>query len=445
MTDENKEKVFTVSEFIDSINVLIKKKAIVQGEIGEKIDRYPRFSFLNLLDRDKEAVLKCFVWQDRLNELGIEIKTGMEVKVEGFPEVFKKRGDFTFQVEKVGLVGEGALKRAFEILKKKLAQVGFFDPARKKSISRFCQKIGVITSKYGKGALPDFLKHLGSFGFEIYFYDVRVEGLSSIDDIVKAIHWFNENLIDIDVLVLIRGGGSWESLQSFNSEPVAKAIFGSKIPIICGVGHESDETIADWVADLRASTPTQAATILNEPWKLASSQIVEFEKNIISSVNKIYKNINGKIDIFEHSFNSEIMRTIKLKGDKLNYLTKDLNFYFQKYFEKFNKLENEFLNNFQILKSVIKEIKFRIQQSFKNLNNVFSGWLAGIESLIRKEGEKLNMVNPELLLKQGYSLTFDEFSGKIIKSIKQIKIGKNLRTKFYKGAVSSKVEKILKK
>ena len=165
----------------------------------------------------------------------------------------------------------------------------------KRSLPKFCQKIGLITSKYGKGAKPDFEKHLGNFGFEIYFYDVRVEGMFAITEIVKALHWFNEYMPDLDAIVLIRGGGSWESLQAFNSEEVARAIFGSKIPVISGIGHESDITIADLVADLRSSTPTDAAKILNEHWKLASEKIYEYEKNLVSTINHLFKNTKEKI------------------------------------------------------------------------------------------------------------------------------------------------------
>lgn len=445
MVDANKEKIFSVSEFIDFLNEdLVKKKIIIQGEIG-KVDKYPRYSFFTLLDKDTEAVLSCFVWQEQLEKSGLELEEGIEIKVFGFPEIYKPKGKLNFQVEKIGLVGEGALKQAFELLKKKLSKAGFFDPERKKLVPEFCEKIGLITSQYGKGAKPDFCRHLGNYGFQVHFYDVRVEGLSSADDIVEAIHWFNESMTDIDVLVLIRGGGSWESLQSFNSEMVARAIFASKIPVICGVGHESDETIADYVANQRVSTPGIAARALSESWELASSRVIEFEKNIISSTNKIYRNIKERIYTFRKSFDSEIIRIIESKKENLYYLAQGLNIYFKEYFEKFNRLENEFLNNFQIIKSIIKDIKFKTQQLQINLSSYSSNWFEKIKDLLIKGEEKLNMANPELRLKQGYTFTFDENSGKMIRNIQQIKIAQNIKTKFYKGVIISKVGNIFKK
>lgn len=439
-----KEKIFTVSEFIDLLNEeLVKKRVIIQGEIG-KIDKYPWYNFFSLLDKNTEAVLNCFIRQSQLEESGVRLEEGLEIKILGFPEIYKPKGRLNFQVEKIGLVGEGALKQAFELLKKKLSKLGFFALERKKSLPRFCQRIGLITSQYGKGAKPDFWKHLGNYDFEVYFYDVRVEGLSSIDDIVRAIRWFNENMTDIDALVLIRGGGSWESLQSFNSEQVAKAIFGSKIPVICGVGHESDETIADLVADIRASTPTHAAKILNDPWELASSQIITFEKGIISSANRIYKNVNETINSFEKLLNIKVVRTIKSKKEKLDYFLRNLTLGFNVYIERFNGLENKYLNNLQILKSLIKEKKLKAQQLLMNLNKNLLNWLSGINQLLKNEAEKIEMANPELRLKQGYTFTFDENTGKMIKNIQQIKIDQNIKTKFHKGSASSKVGKISK-
>lgn len=463
---ESREKIFTVSEFIDSINeILLTQRVIIQGEIGEKISRYPAYSIFYLLDKSEDAILKCFIWQEQLNTLGVELRAGLEVKVGGVPEIFKKRGDLTFQIEKIGLIGEGILKQAFEALKKKLTQSGFFDLARKKPVPRFCQKIGLITSQYGKGALPDFLKHLGNYGFKIYFYDVRVEGLSAIDDIVKAIRWFNESMLDIDVLVLIRGGGSWESLQPFNSEIVARTIFSSKIPIICGVGHETDETIADYVADLRASTPTDAARILSDPWRLALTNIFEFERNFNSLVNKILqsskkmgvfyeknldflikniiKNINEKIILFKNNLLTKTKREISSKETRINNLMQSLSYNFQKYFIKFNFLIKEFKNNFLKVEILIKNRQAETNKFLNNLIKNKNWWLEKINKLLAQQKEKLVISSPVLKLKQGYTITLDEFGG-IVKDPTRLKIDQIIKTKFSKGRVSSKVKKIEK-
>ena len=466
MNNNSKEKIFTVSEFIASTNNLIRRRVIIQGEIGEKINQYPQYSFFSLLDKNKEATLTCFVWQSKLEELGVMLEAGTEVKLEGYLKIYSKKGSLNFQIERIGLVGEGALKKAFELLKKKLSEAGFFDLEKKKSIPEFSQKIGVITSKYGKGALPDFKKHLKNFGFEIYFYDVRVEGMTAINDIVGAIQWFNQSGLETDVLVLIRGGGSWESLQAFNSEPVAKAIFASKIPIICGIGHESDETIASYVADVRASTPSIAAKILSEPWELANSQIpifennialsmnrqlkiakdglLNFERNIVLSINRKLKTVQEKLLDFEKNFYREIIKKIEIDKEKLIGLSNNLNNLFKIYFQKFYQLENSFLSNLQTLRLAAGNYKIRFNHLLKTFKYNSGDWIKDIKKLLTQEEKKLSYANPDLKLKQGYTFTFDELSGKIIRDISYVKIGSKLRTKLYGGGIFSKVEEIVK-
>jgi len=389
--------------------------------------------------------LKCFIWQDKLENLGIELKEGIEVKVFGYPKIYKSQygSEFEFEAEQIWLLGEGVLKQAFEALKRKLEKEGLFKSEFKKPIPPFCQKIGLITSKYGRGAKPDFEKHLGKFGFKIYFYDVRVEGIFALEEIVKAIHWFNENMTDLDVLVLIRGGGDWESFQAFNSEQIARAIFASKIPIICGLGHESDITIADLVADLRTSTPTDAAKILTEDWKLAKNYIFQFERVFNISIDKIFKGIKERIVSVESNLTGKIKKEISVKQKGIEVLWRDLTLNFQNYFKEFGILEREFKRNFLKIRRLIKNQKLKIEQSLKDLIENKIRFQEKIENILKQQEEKLILSSPILKLKQGYTITLDEF-GKIIKDPTKLKISQEIKTKFYKGQVLSKVKKVEK-
>ena len=151
------EKVFSVSEFLDFLNEILKpQKAIIQGEIGNKISKRSGYSIFNLLDKKDNSVLKCFIWEGKIKNLGVELEEGMEVKVSGYPKIYKSPygSGFEFEVEQIYLIGEGVLKKAFENLKNKLEKEGLFLLERKKPIPRFCERIGLITSKYGKGAKP---------------------------------------------------------------------------------------------------------------------------------------------------------------------------------------------------------------------------------------------------------------------------------------------------
>ena len=437
------EKVFSVSEFLDFLNkILVSQWAIVRGEIGEKIDKYPNYTFFNLLDKDG-SILKCFAWSEVIEALGIPLEGGMEIRVIGYPEIRKEKGELKFQVKRIELIGEGILKRQFEVLKKKLVALGYFDEKFKKPIPRFCQNIGLITSKYGKGAMKDFLTHLGKFNFQIFFYDVRVEGLLALPEIITAINYLNQNFPQLDVLVLTRGGGDWESLQPFNSEEIVKTIQASKIPIIAGIGHEDDETLADLAVDLRASTPTHAAKILNENWELALINIYEFEKNLNVLTNKIFKNIKEKIIFFEKNLTTEIKREILLKWKGLDDLMRNLNFGFQDYFREFEILEKEFKRNYLKIKSLLKNVELTVEQFLGNLIKNKSRFQKKIENLLRQQEEKLILSSPVLKLKQGYTITLDEL-GKMIKDPDKLKIGEIIKTKFYKGQVLSKIKKIEK-
>ncbi len=440
---EIQEKVFTVSEFLDFLNQRLKPcLAIVQGEVGKKVDSYPRYTFFNLLDKDG-SILKCFAWVEVIESLGIPLEEGTEIRVIGYPEIRKDRGELKFQVRGIELIGEGFLKRQFEILKKKLEALGYFNPELKKPIPRFCEKIGLITSKYGKGAKKDFLTHLGNFGFQIFFYDARVEGSFSVYEIVEAINWFNKNLPQLDVLVLTRGGGDWESLQPFNSEEIVKAIWASRIPIITGIGHEDDITLADLAADLRASTPTHAAKFLNENWKIASRDIFEFEKNFTLSINRLFKNVKERINFFQKNLTNKIENEISFRQRTLKELIRNLNYFFQTYFQKFILLEKEFKKNFLKIKILIKSQKTKIEEILKNLIENKNIWRKRVENLLKQQEEKLIISNPNLKLKQGYTITLDEF-GKIIKDPTKLRISQVIKTNFYKGQVLSKVKKVEK-
>lgn len=459
------ERVFTVSEFLDFINEALRPcRAIIQGEIGEKINNYPRFTFFRLLDKNN-SILECFTWREKIESLGMELESGMKIRVIGYPEVRRDKGELKFQVERIELIGEGILKKQFEILKKKLSALGYFDLKFKKPIPRFCENIGIITSKYGKGGLKDFKTHLENFGLRVFFYDTRVEGSFAIPEIQEGIRWFNQNLPKIDVLVLTRGGGGWESLQPFNSEELAKAIFASKIPIITGIGHEDDETLVDFVADLRASTPTHAAEILSENWKSASVKVYEFKKNINVSINNLLRNFKEKVHFFEGSFNSIISKTCgyinekiiffeknlitKVKGEilleqkGLDSLVRNLSLGFQNYFRELEILERGFKRNFLKIKSLIKNQKIKIEQFLENLIKNKNRWREEMEDLLKQQEGKLIPSSPQLKLKQGYTITSDEF-GKIIKDPTRLKIKQTIQTKFYKGRIFSTINKIKK-
>lgn len=254
---------FSVSQFVEFLNVALSTAVFPEGVAieGEVIEyRMSQQKWIWFKLKDESSTVECFatVWQ-----LRTPLEDGMKVRVHGVPKVHAKSGKFSVTVERVELMGEGALRRAFELLKKKLEAEGLFEVARKRQIPRFPERIGLIASRES-AAYGDFMRILGNRwgGLTVKLADVSVQGRDAVAEITDAFRWFNAHPGEADVLVLTRGGGSLEDLQAFNSEEVARAVFSSAIPVVVGVGHERDESLADYAADVRASTPTNAAELV---------------------------------------------------------------------------------------------------------------------------------------------------------------------------------------
>jgi len=255
--------VFSVAQFVEFLNTALTTAVFpegvtIEGEIAEY--RVSQNQWIWFKVKDATSTVDCFatVWK-----LRTPLEEGMKVRLFGFPRVHPKSGKFSLNVERAEPTGEGALKRAFELLKKKLTEEGVFDAARKRAIPKVPEHIGLIASG-GSAAYGDFLRILGNRwgGATVHHFDVAVQGRDAEAQIVEAFAYFNAHPELADVLVLTRGGGSMEDLMAFNSEAVARAVFGSVVPTVVGVGHERDESLADYAADVRASTPTNAAELI---------------------------------------------------------------------------------------------------------------------------------------------------------------------------------------
>jgi len=418
MRDIDEKKVLGVAEYIDLLNQTIKPlQATVIGEVGS-VNQRGQAVYFTLSDKKENAILNCIVWLSRLKSIGITLEEGLEIKTIGNPEIYKPSGKFSLIAQYITPVGEGALKQAFERLKSELENKGYFRDERKRKLPQFVQKVGLITSQTG-AAIKDFQKHLGNYGFAVYFYDVRVEGIRSIESIVDAIQWFNENTSGIDVLVITRGGGSLENLQAFNSLEVAKAIYSSKIPILSAIGHERDVTITDLVADVRASVPTHAGKLLTENWDAAVRDVEEIEHNITSTYMNKLENLNIKLSNYQNSFITNYRHHLnQCKSDIQNY-RQFLSRGFRNILETVNKIETNFLVNY----------------------NFFQKGIDRLVSKIDYYSKVLEVSDPLHNLKQGYSIVKDA-GGKVVKSSAQVNINDIIAIRLYKGGLKSKVKEI---
>lgn len=255
--------VYTVTEYLQILNDTLRaiadgNRIAVEGEVssfGISQGKWVRFDL-----KDGNGLINCFTVVERLQ---VQLEDGMQVRVTGYPKVYEKYGKLSLVIQSIEPVGEGALKRAYELLLKKLSEEGLFDVTRKRSIPRFPERIGLIASRES-AACGDFLRILKNrwCGVAVELCHVQVQGTDAVKQIVGAFHTFAAMKQPPEIIVLTRGGGSLEDLAAFNSEAVARAIHRCPVPVVVGVGHERDTTIADFVADIRASTPTNAAEMV---------------------------------------------------------------------------------------------------------------------------------------------------------------------------------------
>ncbi|MGI8784592.1 MAG: exodeoxyribonuclease VII large subunit [Acidobacteriota bacterium] len=258
-----KRRIYRVSELVEEMRVLVEERFVdvfVQGEISNFVSHSSGHMYFSL--KDAQGQLRCAFFRMQNRQLRFTPKNGLEVVAHGRISLYAAKGDIQLIVESMEPRGLGSLQYAFEQLKTKLQAEGLFDAARKRALPLLPQKIGIITSATG-AAIQDILRVLGRRNqrVQVLIYNARVQGEGAGVEIVQGLRHLNLR-DDLDVLVVTRGGGSLEDLWPFNEEIVARAIYESRLPVISAVGHEIDYTIADFVADVRAATPSQAAEIV---------------------------------------------------------------------------------------------------------------------------------------------------------------------------------------
>ena len=259
MTDFSKTETFTPTEFVSVVNQTLEyaySSVLVTGEVASFKVNQGKWVFFDL--KDEESSVSCFM---TLWNMRVPLEDGMKVTVRAVPKL-TKWGKFSLTVSTVQPVGEGSLKKAYELLKKKLTAEGLFDSAKKRSLPEDLLRVGVISSTQAAGYV-DFIKIINARwgGMKVQVAHTQVQGMDAPDQIIRALQYFNERA-DVQVIAILRGGGSADDLACFNDEKLVREIASSRIPVITGIGHEVDESLSDLAADVRASTPSNAAELL---------------------------------------------------------------------------------------------------------------------------------------------------------------------------------------
>lgn len=412
-THQKEDKIYTVSDYLDVLNSKLSQAgAAIQGEVSSVSFRNGH-AYFSIKDKSNASLLNCFMWANNYAMCGIELVEGMEIIIHGVPEIYKPYGKLSFKATVIELVGEGALKKAYDALKNKLEAMGLFSEERKKPIPQFPHKIGLITSRDG-AVIGDFSANIGKFGYKIIFMDSRVEGAASIRDLIGAIDYFADT--DIDVLVIIRGGGSLESLQAFNNELLVKKVADLKMPVICGIGHDKDIPLLSYAADKAVSTPTAVAQLLNKSWERALDRLSLYENSIINT----YANA-----LMDARYNLEDTSS-RIKD------------FYREIFERFDRYEYAIKNLCYTISYALKNNREKLDKMPKTFSYYFKNLIADTSRMIDTYEKFLSQNDPERQLKLGYSIV--TLNNRVITSHSQVQKGDILKIKVKDGKIHSKVE-----
>jgi exodeoxyribonuclease VII large subunit len=410
----------------------------VAGEISNFMRAASGHCYFSL--KDATAQVRCVFFRHKAALIDWKPENGMQVEVRALPTLYEARGDFQLTVEGMRRSGLGALFEAFERLKRKLEQEGLFDPSRRRPIPEFPRSIGVVTSPKA-AALRDVLTTLARRmpGIRVVLYPTPVQGEGAGEKIAQAIRAASARM-EVDVLIVCRGGGSMEDLWAFNEEIVARAIVGCAMPVVSGVGHETDFTIADFVADARAPTPTAAA-------ELVSPNRVE---------------LLVRLGVLAARLSRDIDRALNTRMQHLDYLGKRL-------VHPGERIDAELRHVAYLVQRLRSAATHALDTASWNLSGFLQrlrATLPGIGAHIARQqalrlrlqhGEarlleqhvarlvkmkaSLAHLNPQAVLERGYSIV-EKRDGQIVRSAQQIAAGESLRLTFSRGAAQTRVEDI---
>lgn len=368
----------------------------VKGEVSNL--SCPRSGHWYFSLKDAHAQIRCAMFKGANFKVAFNPADGQEVLVLAKVSVYPDRGDYQLIIERMEASGEGELRQAFDRLKNKLLQEGLFDPKHKKALPTYPRRIGIITSPTG-AAIQDIISVLSRRypSAALSIYPCQVQGQVAALDIVQAIQLANTHAY-CEVLILARGGGSLEDLWPFNEEIVARAIYASAIPIVSGIGHEVDFTIADFVADYRAPTPSAAAETISPDQGALIKQFDDWHNRLTRAILQVIQFCSQKVDYLDRRLISP-QQSLQNKSSTLALLQQRLQWAIQSQLQKHD-------------------------HRFKQL------------------AYALGAVNPFATLGRGYSITRDIKSNTLINSIKNIQIGDELATRLQDGWLTSQVTKI---
>jgi len=398
---EEERRIYTISEITQNIKFMLEEQfphIWVEGEVSNLYGSSSGHLYFTL--KDELAELRVVMFRNRNQHLKFQLTNGLSVVVSGAISVYERKGEYQLIAKELEPRGQGALHLAFEQLKKRLYKEGLFDEKYKQALPPLPLKIGIITSPTG-AVVKDMINIMQRrfSNIQILLNPVKVQGAGAAEEITEALDEFNE-MREVDVIIIGRGGGSLEDLWAFNEEIVARAIHRSNIPVVSAVGHEIDYTISDFVADLRAPTPSAAAELV-VPMK---------------------EELKNKIETLQDRLKLLLVNTISLLKERLQVITER--------------------HIFRQPQNIIRQLYQRVDDLDRRLPIEIKHALRINRERIATSSGKLESLNPLSILNRGYSISLRLPERAIIKKAGQLKIGDEVETKVMDGAFLSRVEKV---
>lgn len=443
-----KDSILSVSE----INNLVKKIIdgsfeefmYVEGEISQV--QKSQLGHIYITIKDEKSSARCTLWSSRVPKLEMYPEIGLKVIIKCNVTFYEKTGSYQLDILNISSVSIGKFHELFEKLKQKLRNEGLFDIKFKKNLPIYPKNISIITSLTGS-VIQDILKILKRRMpmLRVEVYSCNVQGGGCASSIISQLITINKKNVS-DIIIIARGGGSLEDLIEYNDEFLARQIYNSNIPIISAIGHETDTTIVDLVSDVRAATPSEAAEIAtkisvndliynaNDFKNQLSSNVAKLLKNKIHVLKEIKYNIeksnpHNKINSYSQTTDRAL---ISLKAKLLSKIIDEKN--------RASKIQDKLKNHNPLQK--LNQLELKIMNQKKYIQNVFDNYISKKRNIIYIKNNTINNISPLNVLKRGYSLVFDK--NKIISDTKNLKVGNELKIKFYNGSVISNISRIKK-
>lgn len=418
-------KIYTISEITQRIKGLLEDSfpsVWVEGEISNFHRHQSGHLYLTL--KDQACSLRAVMFRSDAAKVAFEMEDGLQVICRGRINVYKPRGEYQILIESVEPKGKGALQLAFEQLKEKLSKEGLFDPEKKKKLPLFPKKVGLVTSPRG-AAIIDILRTLGRrfANVHVLIYPVKVQGDGASEEIVAGIDYLG-GMPGMDVIIIGRGGGSIEDLWAFNEEKVARAIFRCPVPIISAVGHEIDFTISDFVADIRASTPSAAGEMVLEKEESFIQRIENYEKRVIHHLMFYLQGQKHRVLGLIHN---QAFQNFKIRLLNTS--------------QRVDDMETRARDRINEMRRDIAEFKSKAVFLEEKMTAILQSGMLSRLGTWETLSSVLSSLSPLTILKKGYTLCWGS-DRTLIHDVGNVKLQDEVRVSFYRGEIACIVREV---